>query len=290
MAFGLSGSWIRRIDGHLDAAPRGGGGALGGRLEAAPHLLEVDLVERAQVEVGGGVLGNDVGLLAADRDDAVDPRVRAELLAHRVERVEEPDDRVQRVDAPPRPGRRVGGLAEVLDLGLHEPERRPPDLRPAARVDHHRGVDVAEDAGVQELDLARAAFLRGRPHHRDPAREGEARPGEARRDDGERRAGAGARRRDDVVAARVADAGERVVLGHHRDRRAVPGSGHLGAKRGRQAAHAALDAASLALEELGQPGGRLLLLEGQLRDGRGSGARGSTGPRPSDRRPRSRAS
>src|SRR5262249_45967448 len=89
--------------------------------------------------------------------------------ANRVEGVEEPDDGVQRIDTPPRPGRRVRGLAEVLDLGLHEPERRPPDLSTAPRVDHHRGLDVVEHPGVHELDLARAAFLGGGSPHRGPA-------------------------------------------------------------------------------------------------------------------------
>ena len=47
---GLSGSWMR-VEGHLDTTPGGGGGALGRRLEAPPHFLEVVLVGRAEIEV-----------------------------------------------------------------------------------------------------------------------------------------------------------------------------------------------------------------------------------------------
>jgi hypothetical protein len=253
-----------RVEGHLDPAARGGRRPLGRGLEAAPQLLEIALVEGAEVELGRRVFRDDVRLLAADRDDAVNAGVGPDLLAQGVEGVEQADDRVQRVDPAPGPGRRVGRLAEVLDLRLGEPQRRTPELGAAPRVDHHRDVDVAEDPALQQANLSRAALLGGRADdHHAP---GERKPGPTR-DLRQRRAGAGPGRGDDVVSARVADVRERVVLGHDRHRRPRPGAGHLGPEGGGDAAHAALDAAAPGLEEPGQPGGGLLLLVAELRVG-----------------------
>src|SRR2546428_10061523 len=78
-----------RIVGDRDAAAGGGSGALGGRREAPQQLPAIVHGDRAQVELGAGVLGDDVGLLAALRDDAVHAGVGTDLLAHRIERVEE---------------------------------------------------------------------------------------------------------------------------------------------------------------------------------------------------------
>src|SRR5262249_29864161 len=50
-------------------------------------------------------------------------------------------------------------------------------------------------------------------------------------------------------------------------RRPRPGAGHLGAERRRHPARPPLDAAAALLQELGEPGGRLLLLVAELRVG-----------------------
>src|SRR2546430_2452971 len=74
-----------------------------------------------------------------------------------------------------------------------------------------------------------------------------------------------ARGRDDVVAAGVADAGQRVVLGHDRDRRSGPSAVDRRAERRGEPAHGALDPGAVLGEELGEPRVRLLFLERELR-------------------------
>src|SRR5262249_12842950 len=69
--------------------------------------------------------------------------------------------------------------------------------------------------------------------------------------------------RDGVVAARVADRRQRVVLAHDRDRRPFAGLDRR-AKRGLDAHDAALDLEALRCEKLREPGGRLDLLVTEL--------------------------
>src|SRR5262249_33755216 len=210
-------------------------------------------------ELGDGVLGDDIGLIAALGDHAVQARLRSQLLAHLIERHEELDHRVERVDAAPRPRRRMRRLAEELALDLDDPEARPPHERAAAAVDHHRRIHVAEDAGLHQPDLPGAALLGRRADHDDPAVE---RQRAERRGDRGARAAAG--RGDDVVPAGVPDVRKGIVLGHDRDRRTGTLTRDRGPKRRRQSADAALDARAMRAEELGEPGRGLLLLEREL--------------------------
>src|SRR5206468_6856086 len=85
----------------LHAASGGGGGAVRGGAEAPEQLVAVGDGRSAQVELRARVFRDDVGLLAALGDDAVDACLGTDLLAHGVQRVEERDHGVQRVDAPP---------------------------------------------------------------------------------------------------------------------------------------------------------------------------------------------
>src|SRR5688572_27763780 len=153
----------------------------------------------------------------------------------------------------------MGGLAEELHLRLDDAERRAPDLRAAAAVDHHGGVDAVEDAGVHELHLAGAAFLGRRADHLDAAGEGQG-PERLREGGAGPDAGGG----DHVVAACVTDAGQRIVLGHDGDGGTGGGAGNRRPERGRQSTHAALHGGSVLGEEVGEPGVRLVLLERQL--------------------------
>ena len=91
---------------------------------------------------------------------------------------------------------------------------------------------------LDELDLPAAALLGGRADDLDAALR------ELGAHRGERRARAGAGGGDDVVAARVPDAGQRVVLAQDRDGRAVAGLDGA-AERGVDAAHALLDLEAL---------------------------------------------
>src|SRR5262249_23025592 len=74
---------------------------------------------------------------------------------------------------------------------------------------------------------------------------------------------AGAGRRDRVVAARVADRRQRVVLAHDRDRGTLAGLDRR-AKRRLDSRDAALDLEALRCEEFGQPGGGLDFLVAEL--------------------------
>jgi hypothetical protein len=66
------------------------------------------------------------------------------------------------------------------------------------------------------------------------------------------------------VAARVTDAGERIVLGQDCDRRPRALAVDRRPERRRQPAHAALDAGAVRFQEFGQPGVGPFLLERQL--------------------------
>ena len=73
------------------------------------------------------------------------------------------------------------------------------------RVDHHRGVDVAEVARVDEPDLAATALLGGGAQHADAQTQVGGHGRERQR--GPERGGT-----DDVVATGVTDSGQGVVL------------------------------------------------------------------------------
>ena len=81
-------------------------------------------------------------------------------------------------------------------------------------VDHHRGVHVVEEAGVDQVDLAAAALLGGRAEQRHGQVE---LVGDGGQPDGRAQRGRG----DDVVAAGVAHVGQRVVLGAEAPRAAI---------------------------------------------------------------------
>src|SRR5262249_19133396 len=210
------------------------------------------------VEQRRGELRNDVGGGAAARDDAVDARLGTDLLPQHADVVERLNHRVERVDALPRVGRRVRGLARELEAGAHDAEQILVHDPAIEAVDHHRGVHVLEDAAPDELDLAAAALLGGRADDLDATLR------QPVPDGGERRARAGAGGGDDVVAARVTDAGQSVVLAENRDRRSFT-QVERAAERGVHAGQSALDLESLLVEELDEPRGSLDFLEAELR-------------------------
>src|SRR5207249_2392357 len=104
--------------------------------------------------------------------------------------------------------------------------------------------------------FAAASLLRRRADHTDRKPDVVGHP---RR----REPGADGGRRDDVVAAGMADAGQAVVLGAEGNvERTRAGAGD---ERGRQPADAAGDAESGPVEDLRAPPGGVLLLEAELR-------------------------
>jgi hypothetical protein len=141
----------------------------------------------------------------------------------------------------------VGRLSRVLEAGPYDPEEVLVENGPVEAVDHHRAVDAREHAALEELDLAAPALFGGRADHVDPTR------GETGLEGRQRRARPRARCRDDVVPARVSDAGKRVVLAHDRDGGPVPAAVHGRPERGRDTSDSALDLEPLGLEERGEP-------------------------------------
>jgi hypothetical protein len=190
-------------------------------------------------------------------DDAVDPRGRPELLAQGADGLEVQHHGVERIDPFVRVRGRVGRLADELDRQLAAPEQLFMDPRPGEGVDHQRRVDPAEHPGVEEGDLAPAAFFGGGADHLDSPTPGATARG------GQEGGGPGRRGRDQVVTAAVADDGQRVVLGQECHRGAVPvGQGRP--ERGGDATDLALHHVAVGLEVLAEPGGGLHLQEAHL--------------------------
>ena len=113
--------------------------------------------------------------------------------------------RVGRIDPELGERRRVRFLPRVPDLELDGGDDRHLHHVERRGVDHHRRVDAVERAALEQLDLPAAALLRRRAQDRH----GEAGVVRHRQ---QRHARAGRHGGDDVVAARLADLRQRVVL------------------------------------------------------------------------------
>ena len=148
----------------------------------------------------------DVGGRASARDDAVDAAIGAYLLAEHGHGIVGLDAGVQGVDALPRVGRGVGGLARELEGGAGDAEEVLVQERSVEAVDHHGRVHILEEPRLDELDLSAPVLFGGRADHVD------APLGELIPDGGEGGARPRPRGGDDIVATGMADAGERVVL------------------------------------------------------------------------------
>ena len=230
------------------------------RLETVPHALlelhQVARLERAHVERSSGDAGNDVRRLATARDDAVDARVRADVVAKLRDRLVRRDERVERVHSLLREHRRVHGLTPVFHVDMGDAEHRHVHDVGRRRVRHHRHVDIVEAAGSRHDDLAAVELLRRR------AEDDDARVGRIQRPD-QRRRGADSDGRDEVVAAGVANLRQRVVLGADGNRHgpAPP----LAAERRVDAIRVLLHGEALRFEEWHELRVRVVLLERQLR-------------------------
>ena len=133
-----------------------------------------------------------------------------QLLAQQADRDLCDGEGVGGVDAPFRVGRGVCGLALVFDVAVRHGKWSRPRNVDGSGVDHRGSVLPVESVAFEQFDLAAAAFFGRRADHRqgqaevvDDGRQCERRP------DGDRG--------DQVVAARMSEAGKRVVLGAQRD-------------------------------------------------------------------------
>ena len=145
------------------------------------------------------------------------------------------------------------------------PGQQPPaepdlvgDVEPV-RVHHDRGVDALQGSVAGQDLLARVPLLGGRAEQHHPAGGRVARGHDLVQC--EERADAG--RRDDIVAAGVADAGQRVVLGADRDGRAGRVA-DLGPERRRHPVRAQLRLDAVPCQHLDQRRRAAVLLEGGL--------------------------
>jgi hypothetical protein len=147
------------------------------------------------------------------------------------------------------------------DFGIDRREERHLDVGHVRGVDHHCGADALEQPVVEHHLLAREVFLGRRAEKHDLARQRRALRGQRER-------GADRGSRDDVVAAAVAEASERVVLGEDRDARSVAVlTSQTRADGGRQRARRVLHREPGRLEDLGDRRGRGHLLEARFRVG-----------------------
>jgi hypothetical protein len=133
-------------------------------------------------------------------DDAVHAVGRLEVLAQQPDPDLRDRQRVGGVDAELGEAGRMRLTSAVADGQVLDREARQDERLVGGGVDHHRGVDAVEHAGVEHQDLAAAALLGRRPDdlHGEAELVGERR---------EREPGPDRGRGDDVVAARVADPG-----------------------------------------------------------------------------------
>ena len=176
------------------------------------------------------------------------------MLAQRVDPAEEPQHRIERVDAFLGVHRGVRGLA-VVRVAEADHRQAPRLLR--LRVDERevrsgmrgqRDVDAFEDARFEQADLPAAALLRRRADDLD-------RPGELVERGLRAESRAEVRDRDEIVPAGVADLGEGVVFREEGDRRGLA-SGAVAAAIGRprlrasarRRAEGRLDAADASLD------------------------------------------
>ena len=96
--------------------------ALGDPLHLRDELLHRPRRPRADEKDGAGVLRHDVRGVAAVGDDAMDARVRSDVLPEGVDAVEGLDHGVQGVDAVVRIGGGVRGLAVKGDFNSRDGE------------------------------------------------------------------------------------------------------------------------------------------------------------------------
>src|SRR5213082_320522 len=123
-------------------------------------------------------------------------------------------------------------------------------------MEHYRRIDSLEDARIDQPDLSAATFLGRRTDDEHP-------PAQAIERVGQRNPGPRRGRRNQVVAAAVAEATKRVVFREERNCRPRP----VAARRdegGWSISDADLDAKTVFLEELGQPGNGLPLFVANL--------------------------
>ena len=134
-------------------------------------------------------------------------------------------------------------LPKILDRQLAHAQRQLHHLRPVAGMDQHGGIRPGEDPGLDQRDLAAALFL-------CRASDQEHRPRRAIQDGPHRQRGAERGGPDQVVAAGMPQAGERIILRHERDPR--PARSRQAGERGWEIGHAPRHRETVLLQNVGE--------------------------------------
>jgi hypothetical protein len=172
------------------------------------------------------VTGNDVWPVACLCEDTMNPLIGSNLLAQHGYRAVRQANSIESVDADPRLHCRMGGLARErdapFDIGNHVDcgHTRDPLGQQilGSRVNHQTGRRALVSTILDEVQLTAAALLGRRSQQTHPPRA--ARLLERGRDTEKAgQAGTG----NEIVAARVADSRESIVLGVEDDQ-AAPGA------------------------------------------------------------------
>ena len=198
---------------------------------------------------------DDVRPVAGIGEDPVHALLGADVLAQGSHVHIAEDGGVERVAAQMGRRRGVRRLPLVVDLHLGHGEGAEPEQVTVGRMDHHGRGQPLEEPGLDHEDLAAAALLgrRAQDAHPSAGLVSERRGGQASTQSS---------CRDHVVAARVADPRERVVLQQDADIRPVmAGRRH---ERRLEVGGVAARCESLGLEHLGQQVVGVTLLEAGL--------------------------
>ena len=251
---------------HRLFGPGGQRRPLGDFLEPGVMGLHGGTIGVPDVEPHPGVLGHHVGRFTAGLDHVMDSGGRLDMLPHHVDAVGHEFHRIERTPPVPRIERGVRGLAPELDgevvVGLGAGVGNGVD-RGGMPVE--RGVEVVEQTVACHVGLADQGFLgRGavQPNGALDALRFHGpleRNGRADGTGAEQVMAAALARKDPVVTEqpfrgdRVADPGQRVVLGEDPDDRAA--RAELRHEGGRHPGAVPLEREAFLLEQVGQVGG-----------------------------------
>ena len=241
---------------EFEPAAGGDGAGLEAGLHARLERRQFAHVGGAHEEAAGGAFRHDVRRHAAFGDDAVDALAAPDVLAQLRDRLIRGDDGVERVQPAIRHGGGVRGAAVINRFHLGDGDARHGHQVHVGRMHHHRRVGLLEGAEPRHQLLAAVTLLGGRAEHAHHAGQARAELGQR---DGRAITGGG----DDVVAAGMADAGQRVVFREDRDGRAVL-LAELGGISGGQAEGFAAHRDAVAGESIGEARRGLEFLQRQL--------------------------
>ena len=140
----------------------GQGCGAGAVLYPRRDVVQILTAGRAGEEFHLGQLRHDVGGRAAVFDDPVDPRVRNNVLAHSVRRIEKQPRGVERVAAAPRLTGRVRRSAMPFYADAIQGDELDGCCRFRPHVDHRHKIVAGKDSLVCHFGFGAAVFLIGR--------------------------------------------------------------------------------------------------------------------------------